>query len=282
MGAVKNKEIILLFDGDFLLYFATMGNKVLDEQGNPVRQDNKFVYTDKTFEEVCKCADDIINVILDKANASHYVGYLGNSKSFRYDVYPEYKANRKDFTKPLHFKELKDYLVSKWKFELLNNGLEADDAVNIARNILKENYNIFITTTDKDLIKCIPGKYINAKDLSIVRTSKEKAKEAFWTSMIVGDGVDNIKGIAGSGKKAAEKLFKDKLSEEFPLLVLSSYINKYNKQGKEEFNKNYQLLYILDTFEGFKEIELISREENRIGEDKGDSTICAKETPELW
>ena len=40
-----NKETIAIIDADFLLYTATMGNKVLDEQGNPVRQDNKFVYT---------------------------------------------------------------------------------------------------------------------------------------------------------------------------------------------------------------------------------------------
>ena len=174
----NNKEVLALIDADFLLYTATMGNKVFDEEGNPVRKDNRFVYTDKTLQEVTDLADIIINTVLDKCQASKYIGYLGNSKSFRYDDYPEYKGKRR-VDKPLWFNELKEYLNKEWKFELLNNRLEADDAVNIARNLLKKDYNIFIISTDKDLIKCIPGKYINAKDCTIVRTSKEKAAEAF-------------------------------------------------------------------------------------------------------
>lgn len=279
---VKSNETVLLFDGDFLLFFATMGNKVLDDDGNPVRQDNKFVYTDKTFEEVTKCADDIINNLLDKANADYYVGYLGNSKSFRYDIYPEYKANRKA-DKPMWFKELKEYLSDKWKFELLNNGLEADDAVNIARNILKSDYNIIITTTDKDLIKCISGKYIDAKNLDIIRTSKEKATEAFWTSMIVGDSVDNIKGIPKCGKKFAENLFKDVKHHYYKLLVTDAYLNRFEREvALKEFDKNYKLLYILDTFEGF-EVELIPREEEIVGKNnERTSRDCAEESSELW
>lgn len=277
---VKSKEIVLLLDGDFLLYYATMGNKVLDEQGNPVREDNKFVYTNKTFEEVTRAADDIINNILDKADASYYIGYIGNSKSFRYDVYPEYKANRKNFSKPEWFKELKAYLKEEWKFTLLDNGLEADDAVNIARNLLKKDYNVIITTNDKDLIKCIPGKYINPKDLSIIRTSKEKACEAFWTSMITGDTVDNIKGIPKCGKAFAEKLFKDKNYEDFSDIVALSYRDKFGEEGHYEFAKNYKLLYILNTFEGF-EVELISRKEEPLGK-ISTSRDCAEESPELW
>ena len=278
---MDKKEIVCIFDADFLLYYATMGNKVLDEQGNPVRQDNKFVYTNKTFDEVTKAADDIITNILDKANADYYIGYIGNSKSFRYDVNPEYKANRKNFSKPEWFKELKAYLKEEWKFTLLDNGLEADDAVNIARNLLKKDYNVIITTNDKDLIKCIPGKYINPKDLSIVRTSKEKACEAFWTSMITGDTVDNIKGIPKCGKAFAEKLFKDKRSEEYLLNVFNSYTTKFGViEGKKEFDKNYKLLYILDTFEGF-EVELITRKEEPLGK-ISTSRDCAEESPELW
>lgn len=277
---VKSKEIVLLLDGDFLLYYATMGNKVLDEQGNPVREDNKFVYTNKTFEEVTRAADDIINNILDKADASYYIGYIGNSKSFRYDVYPEYKANRKNFSKPEWFKELKAYLKDEWKFTLLDNGLEADDAVNIARNLLKKDYSVIITTNDKDLIKCIPGKYINPKDLSIIRTSKEKAYEAFWTSMITGDNVDNIKGIPKCGKAFAEKLFRDKNYEDFSDIVALSYRDKFGEEGDYEFTKNYKLLYILDTFEGF-EVELILRKEEPLGK-ISTSRDCAEESPKLW
>lgn len=189
-----NKKVISLIDADFLLYYATMGRKVTDEFGVPIKKDNKFVYTDKTLDEVYYTADVIIKDLLNTSGCNSYIGYIGNSESFRYDDYPDYKANRKNLEKPKYFQELKDYLVNTWKFELLNNNLEADDAVNIARNILKDSFNVIIITNDKDLCKCIPGKYLNPKNLEFIRTSKEKAKEAFWTSMISGDSTDNIKG----------------------------------------------------------------------------------------
>lgn len=277
----NSKKIVNIIDADFLLYVATSGNKIFDNEGNAIRENNKFVYTEKTFEEVTKCADDIIRQLINLADADYYIGYIGNSKCFRYSIDENYKANRKDSVKPSHFKQLKNYLVKKWSFELLENGLEADDAVNIARNLLKNEYNVFISTTDKDLIKCIPGKYINARDFTIIRTSKEKANEAFWTSMIVGDSVDNIPGLKGRGKKYAEYLFKDPIIP-YKELVINAYKIDLLEDWENEFNKMYKLLYILDDFEGFQ-IKLINKEEGGFGErDITSREVSAEKHTNLW
>lgn len=260
------KKNLVLFDADFLLYYATMGNKVLDEAGLPIKENGKFVYTERSLEEVYYAADTIIQMILDKATASLYCGYLGNSKSFRHKIDTEYKANRKDMVKPKYFQELKDYLVSKWSFVLLDNGLEADDAVSIVRNRNKDTYNIFIATPDKDLIKCKAGKYINPKDFSIIRTSKDKAWEAFWTSMIVGDPSDNIKGIPRAGKKFAEKLFKGKKPEDYRELVRQAYITKYGlQQGNEECLKSFKLLAILNDYQHDFNDDIIEIKKEELG-----------------
>lgn len=239
---------LLIFDGDFLLYYATQGNKVLDKYGNPVRENNKFVYTDKTLEEVYSTVDDIITNIFNTANIYNYIGFLGGKKCFRYDIYSEYKANRKNLVKPKFWQECKDYIVERWNFKICDY-IEADDAVNISRNQLTD-YNSIIVTSDKDLIKCIPGTYLNPRDLSITTTSDYDADYNFWTSMIVGDTIDGIKGIPGCGPVFAKNLFKD-VTEDYYFLVVEAYMNKFGEEGWKEYNKNYNLLKILDDYEGF-------------------------------
>jgi len=187
------KNSLLIIDGDFILYYATTGNKVLDNNGEPLRENNKFVYTDKTEEEVYRGVDDIIYNICRTTKIYKYIGFIGGKKCFRYDIYPEYKANRKNLIKPRFWQECKNYLIERWNFEVCDF-IEADDAVNITRNKLKDTYDSIIVTTDKDLIKCIEGSYLNSRDMSLIYTDKETADYNFWNSMIIGDSIDNIKG----------------------------------------------------------------------------------------
>jgi DNA polymerase-1 len=245
---------LCIVDADFLLWSATNGNKVLDEEGNPLKKDNKFVYTDKTLEEVFKAADDTLITILDKVSAEYYCGFLGACKSFRKDIYPDYKANRKDLVKPRYFDELKEYLYKKWRFTSTSDGLEADDAVNIVKNNLKNDYECIIVSSDKDLIKCIEGTYLNPRDLSIVNTSTIDAAKAFWKSMITGDYIDNIVGLKGRGEVYANSVieFVEDHHTGYAMEVLDRYIRHFGEElGIEEFRKNYKCLKILDNFRTF-------------------------------
>jgi len=237
---------LLIIDGDFILYYATQGNKVLDDNGEPLREDNKFVYTDKTEEEVYRGVDDIIHNICRTTDIYNYIGFIGGKKCFRYDIYPEYKANRKNLVKPKFWQECKDYLIKRWNFEVCDF-IEADDAVNITRNKLIDTYDSVIVTTDKDLIKCIKGTYLNPRDFEIYYTSENVAKYNFWKSMIVGDSIDNIKGIPKKGKVYAEKILNDHT------LYRSDVIAAYKECNIDidTFWLNYNLLKILDDYEGF-------------------------------
>lgn len=254
---------LTIFDADFLLWSATHGNKVLDSDGNPIRENNKFVYTDKSLEECFKASDDIIINILDKLSTDYFCGFLGASKSFRMDIYPDYKANRKNLVKPVYIREVKDYLYSAWKFTPSIEGLEADDAVNITKNNLKDDFNITVVSSDKDLTKCIKGTYLNPRDLSMIETSEKDARIFFWKSMIVGDFIDNIKGIPGKGEVYANNLvsFCEEHHTDYPMEVLDRYIKHFGEEeGIEEFRKNYKCLKILDKFRTFESPTLQSWE----------------------
>jgi len=245
---------LAILDADFLLFSCTAGNKVLDSEGDPIREDNKFVYTDKTLEEVFKAADVTISNLLDKCSADYYCGFLGACKSFRKEIYPDYKANRKDFERPRFYRELINYLYDTWKFIGTTDGLEADDAVNIVKNNFKNDYNCIIVSSDKDLIKCIEGTYLNPRDLSIVETDNTEARRSFWKSMITGDPIDNIKGLPGKGIVYANSVidFCEEKKENYAIEVLDRYIRQFGEEdGIEEFRKNYKCLKILDNFRNF-------------------------------
>lgn len=254
-----HKEILTIFDADFIPFTATMGNKIFDDEGNPLKEDGRFVYIPKTEEQVYQSADELISLILDKTDANYYSGYIGGCKSFRYEVYPEYKGTRKRTGFPDYYKELREYLVKQWGFIETLDGLEADDAVNIVRNNFKNEYNCIIVSSDKDLTKSTAGTYLVPRNMSdLVVTTEEEAKIHFWTSMITGDTIDNIKGVEGRGIKYAETIF----SRENTLYyddVLWAYIKQYGEcNGVEQFYKNYKCLHILEEFSNFVMPELIS------------------------
>jgi hypothetical protein len=185
-----------LIDGDYLLYVATNPDKELDEKGNPVRKDNKFVYKALNLDECLSKLEQFIVDTLDKTLAEFYLGFLTGG-SFRYNIYPDYKANRKDRIKPKYFNVLKEYLLDEWKF-YKHKELEADDLVRIAgykhlkegiilagNDVLELAFNPIIVSNDKDILN-LEGKHYNPQKGEFVETSKEQAERYFWESMIVG------------------------------------------------------------------------------------------------
>ena len=77
--------------------------------------------------------DQMIHSILDTTGAETFRGFLSGSGNFRHEIYPEYKANRKDMVEPRWRKACKEYLVREWDAEV-TDGYEADDAMGIAQS----------------------------------------------------------------------------------------------------------------------------------------------------
>ena len=201
---------------------------------------------DKPIEDIFKSVDQIISNILISTGVTEYIGFVGfGSCVERNAVYPEYKANRKDREPLEHLKAIKDYMVEKWEFSALH-GIEADDMVNSVRLQLEGSV---VCAIDKDLLM-LEGTHYNYKKNEWVTTSKQEANLYFWMSMIIGDAVDNIKGLEGKGKVFAAKLLIDEESvDHMRTLVFDEYINQYGEyHGISKFYQNYVCLKIKDDF----------------------------------
>jgi 5'-3' exonuclease len=239
---------VALIDADSLIYINCYNKKLYDKNGDPIiGDDGEQVREVKTLEECTKSTDKMIKDILKATSSTKYLLFLTVGKGYRYDIYKEYKGNRKGGEKPDHFDRVKEHLIVKHK-AVYNQNLEADDLVNIYHN--NTPYNSFIASPDKDMLK-LKGSHYNYSKFTWHMVTEKQAELFFWTSMITGDGVDNIKGVPGRGPKYAESLLVHGVN--YPSAVLLCYIDKFGEEyGIYEFYKNYKCLKIIDKYEGLE------------------------------
>jgi len=185
--------------------------------------------------------NQFISELLNEVKATHYVGFYGSSDktvipNFRYAIDPEYKKNRPDtpdfITKwrPTIHQEMTD----KWGFMSVA-GIEADDAVAIAKAKYQDQFDeIVIITADKDL-KQIAGTIhfdMNKHKSTVMDTFS--ADKFFAEQMLKGDTTDNIKGLPGIGpKKAADLVDTCTTSNQLKWLVIRMYKSHFDKNKVE-------------------------------------------------
>ena len=147
--------------------------------------------------------DQMIDGIYDKLGVDEGKYFLTESPSncFRFQIDPEYKANRKDKEKPVHYDALRAYLLNEYNATLALDE-EADDLLGI-----NQRHDTVIVSIDKDLDQ-IPGWHYNFVKDKLYEVSPEEGLRSFYTSVIVGDTVDNIRGLAGVGPVGARKILE--------------------------------------------------------------------------
>ena len=251
-----------LIDADSIMWIAGNGNKVLDRSGHPIKVDGKYVYTDKTLEEAIQTCDNYINDLLNLTKADSYTLFLTTGSTFRVKLDPSYKANRVGMEKPKWFYEVKQHLIDHWDAVEVP-GLEADDLVSITKNSLE---NCFIIASDKDILRCIPGRHFDARrgQLVFAEVSYHEATFNFAVSLLTGDTVDGIPNLVkGMGPKTAETELLRRMEHNNPIIAaLQIFISHLGlHQGILRFANQYQLLKILENTEQLPEgIEFAIRE----------------------
>lgn len=234
-----------IIDCDSLIFSAAHPKKTFDVNRIPIKKDGKFVYIEKTEQEMFDTADKILNSILTATNSTGYIAYVKGSGNYRYQINPDYKSDRGKESPPF-WKPIKQHLINSWQaFEV--NGIEVDDAVNITRLKLP---NAFICAIDSDLMG-LEGTHYNWRQDKWITTTKEQANYKFWSDMICGTH-NCTKGIPGKGPKFVEKLFVDPRNEEsYQQKVLQAYLDNFNEPlGIDEFYRNYKSLFILEDYLG--------------------------------
>lgn len=217
--------MIALIDGDFLLYFCTY-----QKAGSP----------QLTPESVINSADTFLREILNTVETNEYIGFLTSPKNFRKVDNPDYKANRKKVELPEYFHILKEHLIENWDFKV-RELYEADDLIGI--HYRKDSH--IIISPDKDLLM-LEGMHYNPIKKCFISTEPGTAFIFFWSSMIIGDKSDNVKGIEGRGPAYTTRLLEEHLGTPVEALIFNEYIQHYGEyEGIQNFYKNYNLLKIL-------------------------------------
>ena len=138
-------------------------------------------------------------------------------KTFRHELYKEYKANRTEVPEDLipQFSIIHELLDCMKLANQKKVGFEADDVIGTICTKWKDEFDeILIATGDKDLMQFVDEK------IKLVDTMKDIIydREAVFNKMnvwpeqivdylsIVGDASDNIPGMKGIGAKGAAKL----------------------------------------------------------------------------
>lgn len=145
--------------------------------------------------------DDMLDRIMKTTNSDTYSMYLTGDHNFRYDINPEYKANRKDKVDPKYRQDAKAYLIEIYG-AILCDGIEADD--NLGAH---SGEDTVICSIDKDLLQ-IPGDHYNWRKDIFTAVSKLDGLRHFYRQLLMGDRTDNIFGVKGIGEVKSERMLQ--------------------------------------------------------------------------
>ncbi len=176
--------------------------------------------------------------------------FLSGTDNFRLKVDSEYKANRKDFEKPVHYQAIKDYLIKYHPTEVVNF-IEADDALGMwlyahSRHDDINQCHRCIASLDKDL-DMIPGFHYNFNHDRMYWIDEDYAIRMYFRQLLTGDTVDNIPGIPGMGNTTAET-YLDMYDTDYEVIhaIYNAYVDwlKDADAAATRLAQNMSLLWI--------------------------------------
>ena len=141
-------------------------------------------------------------------------------KTFRNDIYSEYKANRPSMPEELatQIEPLNKAIKAMGWPMLIENGVEADDVIgSLSKQANENNIEVIVSTGDKDLAQLVNDKttLINTMTMEVLDVEGVKSKFGVPPSLIIdylaliGDKADNIPGVEKVGPKTALKWLEE-------------------------------------------------------------------------
>ena len=209
----KTKKHICLVDGSTYIFRAYHALPPLTRKsdGFPVGAISGF----------CNMLDKLVKEEKEKkAITNLLVVFDASGKTFRNDIYTNYKANRSEAPEDL----IPQFPVIRKATEAFNIpyveliGYEADDLIaSYSRAAQKENMKVTIVSSDKDLMQLVSDNVsmLDTMKNKIVQKGEVYEKFGVYPEKVIdvqslaGDSVDNIPGIPGIGIKTAALLINE-------------------------------------------------------------------------
>ena len=185
----------------FRAYYS-MPDDMVDDDGNPINALYGF----------CRFIGDFMEQVRPEHVAVLFDESL--SKSFRTEIYPEYKANRDPAPPELRrqFQQCRRFARSFGLLECAHPRYEADDLIGtLVTEGRADGIPSTVVTRDKDLAQLVGKRDVFWDFAGKGKLTYEQIPDYFgvWPEQIAdflalaGDAVDNIKGVPGVGKKTA-------------------------------------------------------------------------------
>lgn len=137
-------------------------------------------------------------------------------KTFRDEIYPEYKANRRETPDELkvQFPYIHELIADLGIPVIIQDGVEADDVIaTIAKKYAALDYQILIATGDKDFAQIVNDKIILVNTMTneildhhgVIDKFGVRPDQIIDYLSLIGDSVDNVPGVHKCGPKTAQK-----------------------------------------------------------------------------
>ena len=143
-----------------------------------------------------------LEAIMSELLSTDIVMVFSPKRTFRHDIWPEYKANRKGKRKPLGLGELREWVTDNYHTIAYNN-IEADDAIGLL--VTAEPDKRIAVSGDKDF-GTLPITWYNNLKKELKTTSVAEADRFHLLQSLMGDTADGFAGLKGCGPKTAEKI----------------------------------------------------------------------------
>jgi DNA polymerase-1 len=195
--------------------------------------------------------------VLTKQRPTHIgVAFDTSAKTFRDEIFKEYKANRQETPEDIRYgvPKVKE-IIRGFNIPVLElDGYEADDIIGtLAKEAEKLGFEVFMMTPDKDFGQLVtehihlykPAYMGNAVDIMgpkevCLKWDIENVSQVIDILGLQGDSSDNIPGIPGFGPKTAAELIKKYGSVE-NIIRHSHELKGKQKERVEEFGEQAML-----------------------------------------
>lgn len=202
------QKLLILVDGSSFLFRAYHAIKA--DLTNPEGQPTNAIYG---------VANMLKRLIADHQTDYFTVVFDAPGKTFRHEMYDQYKANRPPMPDDLRvqIQPLHDLIKAMGIPLIMESGVEADDVIGaLAKLAEREGFKVIISTGDKDMAQLVNDHVTLENTMSNTRMDSAGVLEKFGVTpeqiidylALMGDTADNIPGVPSVGPKTAAKWLK--------------------------------------------------------------------------
>ena len=200
----KSQQHLVLVDGSSFLFRAYHAVPPLtNSEGEPTNA-------------IYGVANMLRKLVSDHKTDFFTVVFDAPGKTFRHEMFDEYKANRPPMPDDLRvqIEPLHNLIRAMGLPLIMESGVEADDVLGaLAQYAVKEGFDVVISTGDKDMAQLVTKQITLENTMSNTTMDIDGVMEKFGVTpgqiidylALMGDSVDNIPGVPKVGPKTAAK-----------------------------------------------------------------------------